>query len=337
MARKLNLQQMQDDSFEKKPGDEFQGYTYNGTTWDKGPAKPSQTADTTYNATMQTVSPLLSAVTPDTLLHGKKDKSELQSTQEALADKSTEMAGRMQADAQRGYQLASRDPRVEASKTAAADAAAQFQQGMEQTSGEAGGGAAVLANRKTVSPAQYEAQHRERADQQQREARAVKTQAEGQEKAAIEERGFGAELAREEQERAARDRAVRALAQGGTETATDNEKKEDVKTEETPPVETPPVENTRNLENIKAQNLPPAVLTALGTTPKEVDIAELTRLNAMPGWEGKMKFSVKADRWWPGAEGEFKPAGHGETTTVPVDSGYDTRIKNIISAVHRRF
>ena len=82
-----------------------------------------------------------------------------------------EQAARQQGDAQRNYQIASRDEHKEADKDAAAQASSQYQQTMAQISGAAGGGAAALAamNVQKGDPNQ----HRQRADEAHKTATAL--------------------------------------------------------------------------------------------------------------------------------------------------------------------
>lgn len=82
-----------------------------------------------------------------------------------------EQAARQQGDAQRNYQVASRDEHKEADKDAAAQASSQYQQTMAQISGAAGGGAAALAamNVQKGDPNQ----HRQRADEAHKTATAL--------------------------------------------------------------------------------------------------------------------------------------------------------------------
>lgn len=82
-----------------------------------------------------------------------------------------EQAARQQGDAQRNYQIASRDEHKEADKDAAAQASSQYQQTMAQISGAAGGGAAALAamNVQKGDPNQ----HRQRADESHKTATAL--------------------------------------------------------------------------------------------------------------------------------------------------------------------
>lgn len=82
-----------------------------------------------------------------------------------------EQAARQQGDAQRNYQIASRDEHKEADKDAAAQASSQYQQTMAQISGAAGGGAAALAamNVQKGDPNQ----HRQRADETHKTATAL--------------------------------------------------------------------------------------------------------------------------------------------------------------------
>ena len=82
-----------------------------------------------------------------------------------------EQAARQQGDAQRNYQIASRDEHKEADKDAAAQASSQYQQTMAQISGAAGGGAAALAamNVQKRDPNQ----HRQRADEAHKTATAL--------------------------------------------------------------------------------------------------------------------------------------------------------------------
>ena len=82
-----------------------------------------------------------------------------------------EQAARQQGDAQRNYQVASRDEHKEADKDAAAQASSQYQQTMAQISGAAGGGAAALAamNVQKGDPNQ----HRQRADETHKTATAL--------------------------------------------------------------------------------------------------------------------------------------------------------------------
>ena len=82
-----------------------------------------------------------------------------------------EQAARQQGDAQRNYQIASRDEHKEADKDAAAQASSQYQQTMSQISGAAGGGAAALAamNVQKGDPNQ----HRQRADETHKTATAL--------------------------------------------------------------------------------------------------------------------------------------------------------------------
>jgi hypothetical protein len=71
--------------------------------------------------------------------------------QRAIADIDAQQAARAAADAQRNYQVANRDERVEADKDAASRSAAMFNQAMANTSGAAGaGGAALAASQKAV-------------------------------------------------------------------------------------------------------------------------------------------------------------------------------------------
>jgi hypothetical protein len=97
---------------------------------------------------------------------------------ESAADILREREARMRQDAQRDYQIASRDPRVEGDKDAAASAASRYQQNMKQISGAAGAGAAALASQETVDPSQFYQQHRERADTQFEKGTALQTEAE---------------------------------------------------------------------------------------------------------------------------------------------------------------
>ena len=93
-----------------------------------------------------------------------------------------EQAGRQQGDAQRNYQVASRDEHKEADKDAAAQASSQYQQTMAQISGAAGGGAAALAamNVQKGDPNQ----HRQRADEAHKTATALSDAADANKQAA---------------------------------------------------------------------------------------------------------------------------------------------------------
>ena len=93
-----------------------------------------------------------------------------------------EQAARQQGDAQRNYQIASRDEHKEADKDAAAQASSQYQQTMAQISGAAGGGAAALAamNVQKGDPNQ----HRQRADETHKTATALSDAADANKQAA---------------------------------------------------------------------------------------------------------------------------------------------------------
>ena len=93
-----------------------------------------------------------------------------------------EQAARQQGDAQRNYQIASRDEHKEADKDAAAQASSQYQQTMAQISGAAGGGAAALAamNVQKGDPNQ----HRQRADESHKTATALSDAADANKQAA---------------------------------------------------------------------------------------------------------------------------------------------------------
>lgn len=109
-----------------------------------------------------------------------------------------EAAARQQADAQRGYQIAGRDARVEGQKDAATRAAAQYGQTMNQISGAAGGGAAALASMNVQDPQADIAQHRERSDKQQIEAELTQSQAERSRQIAEQERNAADEANRKQ-------------------------------------------------------------------------------------------------------------------------------------------
>ena len=93
-----------------------------------------------------------------------------------------EQAARQQGDAQRNYQIASRDEHKEADKDAAAQASSQYQQTMAQISGAAGGGAAALAamNVQKGDPNQ----HRQRADEAHKTATALRDASDANKQAA---------------------------------------------------------------------------------------------------------------------------------------------------------
>ena len=135
--------------------------------------------------------------------------------QRASAEASKRQQGRVQVDAQRGYHLAKRDPRVEGDKDAATRSASRYLQTMSQITGAAGGGAAALASMNVQDPSQSYAEHRQRADEQHRQARAVQTQAERAGEHVISKQASADEFNRLEG-----DRRQHNLASGNLSTAT---------------------------------------------------------------------------------------------------------------------
>lgn|SRR5262245_14917450 len=128
-------------------------YTYDGAKF----VPPAQTA------TQQASGPSLSLNVSNPIDRGDTTAAAFQ---EAAADASREQQERAQVDAQRGYQIGARDPRVEADKDAAARSAAMFNQQVAQQSAASGAGAAVLASMNTVDPTATLAENRARGDAQ---------------------------------------------------------------------------------------------------------------------------------------------------------------------------
>lgn len=142
-------------------GDTYKGQTFNGEDWlDKKDKSLERIAGTVAGAAEGV------ALNYGAKKLNKGDSDFAAAEREKGRLNREEIQKRAQTDAQRGYQIGSRDARVEADKDAASSAASQFKQQMEQQKASSGGGAAVLASMKTVDPSQARSEHRARADQQ---------------------------------------------------------------------------------------------------------------------------------------------------------------------------
>jgi hypothetical protein len=195
-------------------GDVFNGQVFNGTGW--LPAKKIGGAQEGATIGAAAMGVPINAATPDTLLHGiQKGDSDYAASLKAQADLSAQQAARAEQDAQRGYQLGSRDPRVEADKDAATRAAAAFNQKMAQTSGAAGGGAAVLAATNVQDASQTLAEHRTRADSQHLIGAQHMATAEGAKQDVVARRAAAAEATRAEREQGQQRLAATALSKAG--------------------------------------------------------------------------------------------------------------------------
>lgn len=142
-------------------GDTYKGQTFNGEDWLDKKDNTSERAAGTVAGTAAGV-----ALNYGAKKLNKGDSDFAAAEREKGRLNREEIQKRAQTDAQRGYQIGSRDARVEADKDAASSAASQFKQQMEQQKASSGGGAAVLASMRTVDPSQARSEHRARADLQ---------------------------------------------------------------------------------------------------------------------------------------------------------------------------
>jgi hypothetical protein len=224
MAGRFNIDDVaarDDMNFEE--GDVFtddQGveFVMTGGRWVRAgdtPVNRANLGETAQNLIQQSGAAVLGNVTPDSLIHGIQRGDTVSAAHARQASENQRQASaRLRADAQRGFGLANRDPRVEADKDAAARASAQFQQRMAQTSGAAGGGAAVLAAMNVQDPSAQLAEHRQRADQQFLVGSQHERAAELAEQVENRERARADDINRRERDRARRNLQGAAIARG---------------------------------------------------------------------------------------------------------------------------
>ena len=325
---------------EPKMSDDGQ-WVWHYTQWLPVPNAP----DSTVKKAMSNSRGIIQGATNRQLLYGvqKGDTNEA-STMRERAEISREQARRVQADEQKARQIAGRDFRTEADKDAASRAAAQFNQSMAQTSGAAGAGAAVLKAQNVQDPTATMQQHMARQDEQQQRAQQLATQAEtAQELAAIKE-GRAEDLnimaANEAQhELAARSLATTEAEQGSEGNNTEEpvpESPEDVKEKDfneritialkplTP--ESNPDLYQKGLEAIRAYYENPESLNSAAWLKfkREAQDAGATSISTDPGLS---KYEGITRRYGP----DSATGGTGSTGTS------DARVKNIISAIHRKY
>lgn len=250
-------------------GDTFNNQTFNGRNWLPQNELPGEKlAGLAERAATTTIGNVMTNATPQQLLYGRdKADTAVAASMKAGADLNEQQARRNQQDAQRGYQLASRDPRVEADKDAATRAAAQFTQRMGQQKNASGGGAAVAASLNVVDPSTALAEHRQRADTQFERGRAAQIAAESAMGAAIQKRMEGEEVNRE-----ARDLAGRNLSSSAMARAEYDERKPDARgtTVTTPfvsPPQTPPQPPSNLAPATPNEEQPPTPLPPTTTEP----------------------------------------------------------------------
>lgn len=248
----------------------------------------------------------VSSTTADQLVHGVQDgDSAYAAAMRDQAQVSRDQQQRAATDAQRNYQIAGRDERVEGSKDAAASAAAAHTQKMQQLSGAAGGGAAALASQSVQDPSASIAQHRARADQAHMVGAQHQTTAEGAAKDAIAAQVDADEANRVDAEMAGRDLSSQALAERD---------QESINTEITSYVDSLFQNTPAEFEEYKNQIVP-----------------QLRAALALPDMASRYTAWRQAVNSW----NEKVPNRPLPMTPKHIPS--DSRTKNIISALNRRF
>ena len=329
-------------------------WIWNGSTWVQR-ANTRQPNNTNLRSGINTVA---AGITPENLLGGvqKGDSAFAAAEREKARLNREEIQARAQRDAQRGYQIASRDQRVEGDKDAAASAAAQFNQGMAQTSAAAGGGAAVLANQRIIDPTQRYDVHMGRADTQHERGIASQEGAESAALAGITGAQTADEINRIERQRAQANAARRAAAlntnPGADSVSSGQQQGAKAPTTETPADQTQAVRRIdKAFEGAPPESqadqdaLRPKLIAAIMQQDAKVGIDEWD--NAVKEWNAKYPNNLIAtSQSRPGQDPRFTQGNiegalqfnEAETRTeAGTQPQSDTRVKNIIKVISRRF
>lgn len=329
-------------------------YTWNGSSFSEG--SPFQDGELTNVATQAGATMMGAALGAG----GNPFNRKTGDTQHAAslrdqAELAREQAGRAQTDAQRGYQLASRDARVEGDKDAATRAAAQYGQKMAQISGAAGGGAAALASMNVQDPSQNYQEHRQRADTQHVMATQLQDQAEGAKRDVVSLENDAEQSNREARDRLKHNRMQSYLSNQGPQTTPGQNNQSSTTTQTTTnAAQTVPQPQRINdaMSGIPTtdqrytgwkQRLEQAQRTGPKGDPTgikqwdQVATEINSAMGSQPNW-----IDIATSKSRPGEDprfmqGQIEGAKEYDEKIETGDVPSDTRSKNIIRAINRRF
>jgi len=269
-------------------------------------------------------------------LGARNNMSRAAGTLDAQAAQDRVQQARTAVDAQRDYQIANRDARVEGDKDAAARAAAQFNQRMAQQSGASGGGAAVLASLNVQDPSTSYTEHRQRADTQHDRATDLQTQSEQAAQNALVREGRAADVNRVQRQEARHNTTATNLATRDPTTP--------APTPDTPaPQETPPPAAAPQQE-LTADMIARVTEAIQGAPPDRIGEVQsaLQQVYMLPENERATKWNELRTKY----NTEFEKVKDWKAIQdITFNGKYDlngklasdARLKNIINVVHRRF